>query len=87
MVVTYCAPPSTTKPTSKAREESTAELTCPPKTGPVIMLVDGLEKGNMARRSYTPEQVINRLREAGVLVSPGIPIAEISGKIGATERI
>ena len=40
-------------------------LTCPPKTGPSVMLVTWTLRtgGHMARKRYTPEQVINKLRE------------------------
>ena len=38
----------------------------------------------MVRITYTPEQIINKLREAEVLISQGMPIAEASRKIGIT---
>ena len=40
----------------------------------------------MARRTYTPEQIINKLREAEVLLSQGATIGEASRKIGVTEQ-
>ena len=40
----------------------------------------------MARRNFTPEQIINKLREAEVRISQGIPIAEASRKIGITQQ-
>ena len=40
----------------------------------------------MVRKSYTPEQIINRLREAEIHINQGIPIAEASRKIGITEQ-
>ncbi len=40
----------------------------------------------MARRSYTPERIINKLREAEVLLSQGSTIGEAARKIGVTER-
>jgi putative transposase len=40
----------------------------------------------MARRPYTPEQIINKLREAEVLLSQGSTVAEASRKIGVTEQ-
>jgi putative transposase len=40
----------------------------------------------MVRRTYTPEQVINKLREAEVLLSQGAAVAEVSRKIGVTEQ-
>jgi putative transposase len=40
----------------------------------------------MGRRSYTPEQIINRLREAEVLLSRGSTVGEASKKIGVTEQ-
>ena len=38
----------------------------------------------MVRKAYTPEQIINKLREAEVHISQGAPIAEASRKIGVT---
>ena len=40
----------------------------------------------MGRRAYTPEQIINKLREAEVLLSQGATIGEASRKIGVTEQ-
>jgi transposase-like protein len=40
----------------------------------------------MAKKTYTPEQIINKLREAEVLLSQGITIGEASRKIGVTEQ-
>ena len=38
----------------------------------------------MVRKNFTPEKIINKLREAEVHISQGIPIAEASRKIGIT---
>ena len=40
----------------------------------------------MAKKAYTPEQIINKLREAEVHINQGIPISEASRKIGVTEQ-
>ena len=40
----------------------------------------------MARRSYRPERIINKLREAEVLLSQGSTIGEAARKIGVTEQ-
>jgi len=40
----------------------------------------------MVRKSYTPEQIINKLREAEILLSRGSTTAEASRKIGVTEQ-
>ncbi len=40
----------------------------------------------MARKAYTPEQIINKLREAEVLLSQGSNIGEASRKISVTEQ-
>ncbi len=40
----------------------------------------------MIRKAYTPEQIINKLREAEVHISQGVPIAEASRKIGITQQ-
>ena len=40
----------------------------------------------MPKKGYTPEQIINKLREAEILHSQGNTIAVISKKIGVTEQ-
>jgi len=40
----------------------------------------------MVRKSYTPEQIINKLREAEIHINQGISISEASRKIGVTEQ-
>jgi putative transposase len=40
----------------------------------------------MAKKGYTPEQIINKLREAEILLSQGNSIGEASRKIGITEQ-
>ena len=40
----------------------------------------------MAKKGYHPEQIINKLREAEILLSQGNNIAEASRKIGVTEQ-
>jgi transposase-like protein len=40
----------------------------------------------MARKGYTPEQIISKLREAEVLLSQGATVGEASKKIGVTEQ-
>ncbi len=40
----------------------------------------------MAKKTYTPEQIINKLREAEVYLSQGSNIGEASRKIGVTEQ-
>lgn len=39
----------------------------------------------MAKKGYKPEQIINKLREAEVLVSQGAVVAEVCRKIGVTD--
>ncbi len=39
----------------------------------------------MVRKAYTPEQIINKLREVEVLISQGATTMEASRKIGVTE--
>ncbi len=39
----------------------------------------------MVRKSFTPEQVINKLREAEVLLSQGTTIAIVLKKIGVSD--
>ncbi len=40
----------------------------------------------MVRKEYTPEQIINKLREAEVLISQGATASEASRKIEVTEQ-
>ena len=40
----------------------------------------------MVGKGYTPEQIINKLREAEIHINQGIPIAEASRKIGITQQ-
>jgi len=40
----------------------------------------------MGRKTYTPEHVIGKLREAEVLLSQGNSIGEVSKKLGVTEQ-
>ena len=40
----------------------------------------------MVRKTYTPEQIINKLREAEIHINQGIPISEASRKIGVTDQ-
>lgn len=39
----------------------------------------------MVRKGYTPEQIINKLREAEILLSQGTTIAVITKKIGVSD--
>ena len=39
----------------------------------------------MVRRSYTPEQIINKLREAEILLSQGTTLAVVWKKIGVSD--
>ncbi len=40
----------------------------------------------MVRRNFTPEQIINKLREAEIHINQGISIAESSRKIGVSQQ-
>ena len=40
----------------------------------------------MARKAFKPEQIINKLREAEVLLSQGSTVGKASRKIGVTEQ-
>jgi putative transposase len=40
----------------------------------------------MVRRNFTPEQIINKLKEAEIHINQGISIAEASRKIGVTQQ-
>ena len=40
----------------------------------------------MAKRKHTPEEIINKLREAEVVVAAGSTVAEASRRIGVSEQ-
>jgi len=40
----------------------------------------------MAKKTFAPEQIINKLREAEIHINQGISISEASRKIGVTEQ-
>jgi hypothetical protein len=40
----------------------------------------------MVSKTYTPKQIINKLREAKIHINQGISISEASRKIGITEQ-
>ncbi len=40
----------------------------------------------MAKKSFTPEQIINKLREAEIHINQGISVSEASRKIGITQQ-
>jgi putative transposase len=40
----------------------------------------------MAKKGYTPEQIIHKLREAEVMLSQGAPIASVSKRIGISSH-
>ena len=40
----------------------------------------------MAKKSHSPELIINKLREAEILLSQGATVGEASRKIGVTEQ-
>ena len=40
----------------------------------------------MARKRYSPEQIIRLLREAGVFIAEGMTAAEAARKIGVSEQ-
>ncbi len=40
----------------------------------------------MAKKSHSPERIINKLREAEILLNQGATVGEASRKIGVTEQ-
>ena len=77
--------PNPSKPGISATEH--LGLTCPPKTGPGVKLDLGWMKGGeMPTKRHTPEQVINKLREAEVAMAQGSTVGEASRQIGVTEQ-
>jgi len=41
----------------------------------------------VAKKGYTPEQIINKLREAEIILSQGKAVAVIGKKIGVSDHI
>ena len=41
----------------------------------------------MARKRHTPEQVINKLREAEVAIAEGSTVAEVERRVGALPAV
>jgi putative transposase len=39
-------------------------------------MAGGYEEGGMARKRNTPEEIVGKLRQVGVLVGQGKPVAE-----------
>ena len=64
-----------------------AVVTCPPKNWSRYFVSIGPQKGgNMAKKRHTPEQVINKLREAEVAIAEGSTVAEAARRFGVTEQ-
>ena len=40
----------------------------------------------MARRLYTPDQVLAKLRDADVMLAAGLPLAEVAKKLEGSEQ-
>ncbi len=40
----------------------------------------------MGRKAFAPEQIINKIREAEILLSQGASVGEASRKLGVTEQ-
>ncbi len=40
----------------------------------------------MVRRAYSPEQIINKLREVEIFISQGATVGEAGRKVGITEQ-
>jgi len=51
-----------------------------------VRLFQKLKGGSMVNKGYTPEQIINKLREAEILLSQGASVPEASRKIGIVEQ-
>jgi transposase-like protein len=65
-------------------------LPCPPKIGPDVELYSGLNSTQGGRKNEEerihPEQIINMLREAEVLLSQGSTAVDVARKLGITEQ-
>ena len=44
------------------------------------------KEGNVVRKVFKPEQIINKLREAEVLLSQGLTVGEVARKLSVTEQ-
>jgi putative transposase len=51
-----------------------------------IYVASNSEGGKMPKKANTPEQIINKLREAEILLSQGTTVALICKKIGVTDQ-
>jgi len=52
-----------------------------------MMLVNSRKKGDKwSGKTFAPEQIINKLREAEIHINQGLPIREARRKIGINEQ-
>ena len=58
----------------------------PEKESNCNVSLEGHKGGQVARKGFTPEQIISKLREAEVHISQGVSIAEARRKIGITQQ-
>lgn len=78
-IIQITATRSQTKQYSNIADTAVTNMvTCPLKINPSIELVLGLQKtGALARKRYSPEQIIMKLREAEVLLSQGQTVGQV----------
>ena len=68
-------------------ENSLTLLTWPPKTGPFIKLaIEWIWRTSHGEKTFTPEQIIFKLREVEVRVGQGETVAGVRRSIGVTEQ-
>ncbi len=58
----------------------------PKKESKYNLRLETKKGGQMVRKGYTAEQIINKLREAEVALNQGASVGEASKKIGVTEQ-
>jgi putative transposase len=49
-------------------------------------MMDNGRQDNMPRRRYTPEEIIGKLREAGILLSQGQSLGQVSRTLGIGDQ-
>ena len=60
-------------------------MTCPPNTGPGVVLDLGREGGCMGIRRRTVEEIITKLREAEVGLAQGETVGQVCRQLGVSE--
>lgn len=73
---------------SSVRKSNALEcnMTCPPNTGPGVVLDLGRKGGCMGIRRRTVEEIITKLREAEVGLAQGETVGQVCRQLGVSEQ-